>query len=45
MTTPLCLFWTLRRERNMIMFDDEEISVHRMKNMIMVDDEEIQCTG
>ena len=31
MATPLCLFWSIWRERNKIAFDDERCSVHRLK--------------
>ena len=31
MAAPLCLFWSIWRERNMIAFDDERCSVHRLK--------------
>ena len=29
---PLCLFWTVWKERNMIVFDNEVLSILRMKN-------------
>ena len=32
MTTPLCLFWAVWKERNKIAFGNEELSIHRMKN-------------
>ena len=31
MAAPLCLFWSIWRERNRIAFDDERCSVHRLK--------------
>ena len=31
MATPLCLFWTLWKERNRAAFEDETPSAHRMK--------------
>ena len=31
-TAPLCLFWTVWKERNMIVFDNEVLSILRMKN-------------
>ena len=31
MAAPLCLFWSVWRERNTIVFDEEDISMHRMK--------------
>ena len=32
MTTPLCLFWVVWKERNRIAFEDEELLIHRLKN-------------
>ena len=32
MLAPLCLFWAMWKERNMITFDNEELSIYRMKN-------------
>ena len=32
MLAPLCLFWTVWKERNRIAFDNEELSIHRIKN-------------
>ena len=32
MTAPLCLFWVVWKERNIIAFENEELSIHRMKN-------------
>ena len=29
---PLCLFWTVWKERNMIAFNNEVLSIQRMKN-------------
>ena len=29
---PLCLFWTVWKERNVIVFDNEVLSIQRMKN-------------
>ncbi|RVW44551.1 Vacuolar protein sorting-associated protein 60.2 [Vitis vinifera] len=29
---PLCIFWTVWKERNMLAFDNAELSVQRMKN-------------
>ena len=29
---PLCLFWLVWKEKNMIAFDNEELSIQRMKN-------------
>ena len=29
---PLCIFWAVWKERNMITFDNEELSMHRLKN-------------
>ncbi|KAJ9678923.1 hypothetical protein PVL29_020968 [Vitis rotundifolia] len=29
---PLCIFWAVWKERNMIAFDNEELSIHRLKN-------------
>ena len=29
---PLCIFWTLWKERNMLAFDNAEFSIQRMKN-------------
>ena len=31
MTAPLCIFWTIWRERNRLVFEDVNISVNRMK--------------
>ena len=31
MAAPLCLFWTLWRERNRAIFEDATPSAHRMK--------------
>ena len=31
MIAPLCLFWTIWRESNKIVFKNEEIPVHRIK--------------
>ena len=31
MAAPLCIFWTIWRERNRLVFEDENISVNRMK--------------
>ena len=30
--TPLCLFWTVWKERNMLTFANEELSLQRLKN-------------
>ena len=30
MAAPLCLFWTLWRERNRVVFENEVTSVHRI---------------
>ena len=32
MTTLLCLFWAVWKERNRIAFENEEFLIHRMKN-------------
>ena len=32
MIAPLCLFWTVWKERNKIVFDNEELLIQRMKN-------------
>ena len=32
MTTPLCLFWLVWKEMNIIAFQNAEFSVQRMKN-------------
>ena len=29
---PLCIFWTMWKERNLIAFDNEELSIQRLKN-------------
>ena len=29
---PLCIFWVVWKERNMIAFDNEELSMNRLKN-------------
>ncbi|KAJ9707156.1 hypothetical protein PVL29_002241 [Vitis rotundifolia] len=29
---PLCIFWVVWKERNRIVFDNEELSIHRLKN-------------
>ena len=29
---PLCIFWTVWKERNMLAFDNAKLSVQRMKN-------------
>ena len=29
---PLCIFWAVWKERNMIAFDNKELSIHRLKN-------------
>ena len=31
-TTPLCIFWTVWKKRNLIVFDNEELSIQRLKN-------------
>ena len=31
-TTPLCLVWTVWKERNRIVFDNEVLLIQRMKN-------------
>ena len=31
-TAPLCLFWTVWKERNRIVFDNEVLSIQRLKN-------------
>ena len=31
-TAPLCIFWVVWKERNMIAFDNEELSIHTLKN-------------
>ena len=36
MTAPLCLFWVVWKERNIIAFENEELSIHRMKNSLYV---------
>ena len=35
MTTSLCLFWTLWKERNKVAFEDEAPSVHRLKSTFL----------
>ena len=35
LTAPLCLFWTLWKERNMIAFENEAPSSHRMKSAFL----------
>ena len=35
MATPLCLFWTLWKERNMAAFENEVPSAHRMKSTFL----------
>ena len=30
--TPLCIFWTVWKERNMLAFDNEELSFQKLKN-------------
>ena len=35
MTAPLCLFWTLRLERNRVVFENEAPSAHRMKSSFL----------
>ena len=30
--TPLCIFWTVWKERNMLAFGNEELSLQRLKN-------------
>ena len=35
MAVPLCLFWTLWRERNMEAFEDVTHSAHRMKTTFL----------
>ena len=32
---PLCLFWTLWLERNMVVFENEAPSAHRMKSFFL----------
>ena len=29
---PLCIFWTMWKKRNLIVFDNEELSIQRLKN-------------
>ena len=31
-TTPLCIFWTVWKKRNLIVFDNEELLIQRLKN-------------
>ena len=35
MATPLCIFWTLWMERNMVVFENEVPSAHRMKSFFL----------
>ena len=28
---PLCIFWTMWKKKNLIMFDNEELSIQRLK--------------
>ena len=35
MAAPLCLFWTLWKERNMATFENKTPSVHRLKSTFM----------
>ena len=35
MTAPLCLFWTLWKERNRATFEDEAPFVHRLKSIFL----------
>ena len=30
--TPLCIFWTVWKERNLLAFDNEELLIQRLKN-------------
>ena len=32
---PLCIFWTVWKERNRIAFDNEELSMHRLKKIFV----------
>ena len=33
---PLCIFWAVWKERNMIAFDNEELSIHTLKILLYV---------
>ena len=35
MAVPLCLFWTIWRERNRVVFEDVLLSAQRMKNSLV----------
>ena len=35
MTAPLCIFWTIWRERNRLVFEDVIISINRMKSTVL----------
>ena len=32
---PLCIFWTMWKERNLIVFDNEELSIQILKNSFL----------
>ena len=35
LTAPLYLFWMIWKERNMIVFDNEDLVIQRMKNLFV----------
>ena len=32
LVTPLCIFWTVWKERNLLAFDNDDLSIQRLKN-------------
>ena len=32
LVTPLCIFWTVWKERNLLVFDNKDLSIQRLKN-------------
>ena len=36
MAAPLCLFWTISKERNKIVFENVVFSLHKLKSLVYI---------